>query len=129
VVEDGVTGVLTPPGDVDALVAALEPLMRDPASAAAMGERARARARARVLEKFSLDAEANGSRRFIARWSEPSRRRQTRRGRRLRTGSPAARGFRRLDIGRAVADDKTAFAPHRPVLHQIVDHAGLGLRQ
>ncbi len=56
VVEDGVTGVLTPPGDVDALVAALEPLMRDPASAAAMG----GRARARVLEKFSLDAEAGG---------------------------------------------------------------------
>jgi mannosyltransferase len=55
VVEDGVTGVLTPPGDVDALVAALEPLMRDPDSAAAMG----ARARMRVLEKFSLDAEAN----------------------------------------------------------------------
>src|SRR5437899_2871258 len=37
VVEDGVTGVLTPPGDVDALVAALEPLLRGPASAAAMG--------------------------------------------------------------------------------------------
>jgi mannosyltransferase len=55
VVEDGVTGVLTPPGDVEALVAALEPLMRDPASAAAMGERGRAR----VLEKFSLGAEAN----------------------------------------------------------------------
>jgi len=55
VVEDGVTGVLTPPGDVDALVVALEPLMRDVASAAAMGERARAR----VLEKFSLDAEAD----------------------------------------------------------------------
>jgi len=55
VVEDGVTGILTAPGDVDALVAALEPLMRDPASAAAMGERGRAR----VLEKFSLDAEAN----------------------------------------------------------------------
>src|SRR6266403_254761 len=54
VVEDGVTGVLMPPGDVDALVAALEPLMRDPAAAAQMGERARAR----VLEKFSLDAEA-----------------------------------------------------------------------
>jgi mannosyltransferase len=54
VVEDGVTGVLTPPGDADALVAALEPLMRDPASAAAMGERGRAR----VLAKFSLDAEA-----------------------------------------------------------------------
>ena len=55
VVEDGVSGVLTPPGDTDALVAALEPLMRDPASAAAMG----ARGRVRVLEKFSLDAEAN----------------------------------------------------------------------
>jgi mannosyltransferase len=55
-VEDGVTGLLTPPGDVDALVAALEPLMRDPASAAAMG----GRGRARVLEKFSLDAEAAG---------------------------------------------------------------------
>jgi mannosyltransferase len=55
VVEDGVTGVLTPPGDVDALVVALEPLMRDPASAAAMG----GRGRARVVEKFSLDAEAN----------------------------------------------------------------------
>lgn len=54
VVEDGVTGVLTPPGDADALAAALEPLMRDPASATAMGERARAR----VLDKFSLDAEA-----------------------------------------------------------------------
>src|ERR1700726_2830830 len=39
VVEDGVTGALTPPGDVDALVAALEPLMRDPAPGAAIGER------------------------------------------------------------------------------------------
>jgi mannosyltransferase len=55
VVQDGVTGILTPPGDVDALVAALEPLMGDPASAVAMGERGRAR----VLEKFSLDVEAN----------------------------------------------------------------------
>jgi mannosyltransferase len=54
VVEDGVTGVLTPPGDVDALVAALEPLLQDPASCAAM----RTRARARALAKFSLDAEA-----------------------------------------------------------------------
>ncbi|HJZ22018.1 MAG TPA: glycosyltransferase family 4 protein [Bradyrhizobium sp.] len=55
VVEDGVTGTLTPPGDIDALVAALEPLMHDPAAATAMGMRGRAR----VLEKFSLDAEAN----------------------------------------------------------------------
>jgi mannosyltransferase len=55
VVEDGVTGVLMPPGNVDALVAALEPLLRDPASAVAMGKRARAR----VIAEFSLDAEAN----------------------------------------------------------------------
>jgi mannosyltransferase len=55
VVEDGVTGVLTPPGDVDALVAALEPLMRDPALAIAMG----VRAQTRVLAKFSLNAEAS----------------------------------------------------------------------
>jgi mannosyltransferase len=55
VIEDGVSGVLTPPGDVDALVTALEPLMRDPTSAAQMG----ARARARAIEKFSLDAEAH----------------------------------------------------------------------
>jgi mannosyltransferase len=55
VVEDGVTGVLTPPGDADALAAALEPLMRDPSSCAVMGERGRKR----VLAQFSLDAEAN----------------------------------------------------------------------
>ena len=55
VVENGVTGVLVPPGDTDALVAAIEPLMQHPAAAAAMGSRARER----VVEKFSLDAEAD----------------------------------------------------------------------
>ena len=55
VVEEGVTGVLVPPGDVDALVAALEPLMQDPAAAIAMG----ARGRGRVVENFSLEAEAD----------------------------------------------------------------------
>jgi mannosyltransferase len=55
VVEEGVTGLLTPTGDAEALVSAIEPLMREPAAAAAMG----ARARQRVLEKFSLDVEAN----------------------------------------------------------------------
>ena len=54
VVEDGVTGVLVPTGDADALAAAIEPLMRDVASANAMG----VRGRLRVMEKFSLDAEA-----------------------------------------------------------------------
>src|ERR1700761_7838419 len=55
VVEDGVTGVLVPSGDVDALVAALEPLMQDPEACGAMG----ARGRERVLTQFSLEAEAN----------------------------------------------------------------------
>lgn len=54
VVEDGVTGVLVPTGDANALAVALEPLMRDVAAAQAMG----VRARQRVLDKFSLDAEA-----------------------------------------------------------------------
>jgi mannosyltransferase len=54
VVVDSETGVLVPPGDVDALVAALEPLMADPARAAEMGRRARARA----VSEFSLDTEA-----------------------------------------------------------------------
>jgi mannosyltransferase len=56
VVDDGVTGVLVPTDDAAALAAALEPLMRDPTAAAAMG----ARGRQRVLDKFSLDAEAAG---------------------------------------------------------------------
>ena len=35
---------------------------------------------------------------------------------------PAACG--RLDIAVAIANDKTSLVAHRPVLHQIVDHAG-----
>ena len=54
VVRDGDTGILVPAGDADALAAALEPLMRDPAGAAAMGERARKS----VIENFGVDAEA-----------------------------------------------------------------------
>ena len=53
VVTEGETGFLVPPGDVDALVAALEPLMRDPQCAAALGRNARAR----VIAEFTVDAE------------------------------------------------------------------------
>ena len=53
VVDDGESGVLVPPGDVDALVAALEPFMRDPECAAEMGRRAREQ----VLARFSIDVE------------------------------------------------------------------------
>ncbi len=53
VVANGETGVLIPTDDVDALVTALEPLMREPQRAAAMG----ARARERAVAEFSIDAE------------------------------------------------------------------------
>ena len=65
VVEDSVTGVLTPPGEVDGLVAALEPLMRDPARPAAMGNaparaclRNSASMRRRTRSRRSTDAVA-----------------------------------------------------------------------
>ena len=51
VVEDGVTGVLVPPGDVEALGAALRTLLTDEARAAAMG----AAGRARSLAEFSQE--------------------------------------------------------------------------
>ncbi|WP_458760214.1 glycosyltransferase family 4 protein [Afipia sp. TerB] len=54
VVTDGDTGVLVPTGDAAALAKAIEPLMGDPEAANAMGTRARKR----VVENFSLEAEA-----------------------------------------------------------------------
>jgi mannosyltransferase len=60
VVIDGETGVLVPPGDVEALVAALEPLMRKPEKAVAMGKRARDRA----VKDFSVDSEAGAIAKF-----------------------------------------------------------------
>ena len=54
IVDDGVNGVLVPIDDAAALTAAIEPLMRDPDAAAAMGERGRAA----VQADFSVEAEA-----------------------------------------------------------------------
>jgi glycosyltransferase involved in cell wall biosynthesis len=51
VVEDGVTGLLVPPGDVAALRDALTQLLSDPERRKAMGTAGRAR----VAERFSLD--------------------------------------------------------------------------
>jgi len=51
-IEDGVTGVLTPPGDIAALAKALERLIRDPALRARLG----AAGQLRVREKFSFEA-------------------------------------------------------------------------
>ena len=55
IITDGADGVLTPVDDVEALVAALEPLMREPQRIEPMG----ARARARVVSAFSRDREAD----------------------------------------------------------------------
>jgi mannosyltransferase len=66
VVIDGRTGILIPPGDVDALCMAIEPLMRDPAEAEAMGRRARDRA----VDDLGVDSEARAIAAFYEKvWS------------------------------------------------------------
>jgi mannosyltransferase len=55
IITDGDDGVLAPVDDVEALVAALEPLMREPERIEAMGRRARKR----VVSAFSRDREAD----------------------------------------------------------------------
>jgi mannosyltransferase len=55
IITDGDDGVLAPVGDVEALVAALEPLMRDPERVAEMGRRARDR----IIANFSRDREVD----------------------------------------------------------------------
>ena len=57
VVEDGETGLLCPPGDADALSRAIERLLKDPAAARTMGERAGAR----IESRFSVDAMVEGN--------------------------------------------------------------------
>jgi mannosyltransferase len=55
VIEDGVTGVLAPTGDVEALTGSIEPLMQAPEKIEAIGERARAR----VMDAFNRDREVD----------------------------------------------------------------------
>lgn len=55
VIDDGETGFLAPIDDLDALVAAIEPMMREPERIPAIG----AKARARVECDFSREREAN----------------------------------------------------------------------
>jgi glycosyltransferase involved in cell wall biosynthesis len=57
VVRDGENGMLTPPGDINALREALEALLGDPARARAMGRRGREI----VAEHFSIDAMVDGN--------------------------------------------------------------------
>jgi mannosyltransferase len=45
-----------PPGDAEALAAALEPLLAEPSRAGAMGEAGRVRA----IERFSIASESRG---------------------------------------------------------------------
>jgi glycosyltransferase involved in cell wall biosynthesis len=62
VVEDGRTGLLSPPGDVDALVALLTDVARAPGQLAALGRAARDR----VAERFSIQAMCGGYARAYA---------------------------------------------------------------
>ncbi|MCZ7589610.1 MAG: glycosyltransferase family 4 protein [Gaiella sp.] len=55
IVDDGRTGILVPPGDADALAAALVDLVRDPARAAAMGAAGRARALGEFAQERCTD--------------------------------------------------------------------------
>jgi mannosyltransferase len=55
IITDGDDGALAPIGDAEALIAALEPLMRDPERIEAMGRRARER----IVGHFSRDMEAD----------------------------------------------------------------------
>jgi len=61
-VVDGETGLLTPPGDADALATALERLIRDPETAASLG----AAARRRAEERFSVREHVD---RLLAFWT------------------------------------------------------------
>ncbi|MBX2806830.1 MAG: glycosyltransferase [Hyphomicrobiales bacterium] len=53
-VEDGVSGLLVPPGDADAVASAISELLADPALRVSMGERGRAK----VVSEFNLKYEA-----------------------------------------------------------------------
>jgi glycosyltransferase involved in cell wall biosynthesis len=53
-VEDGRTGILVPPGDPEALAAALDSVLADPARAAAMGQRGWER----VAQRFRIEDQA-----------------------------------------------------------------------
>jgi glycosyltransferase involved in cell wall biosynthesis len=64
-VQDGVTGILCPPGDVAALAAAIDRLAGDPALRRQYG----AAGRARILAEFSIDAMVDGNLPSIARCS------------------------------------------------------------
>jgi glycosyltransferase involved in cell wall biosynthesis len=54
IVQDGVTGILVPPGDAGAVASALENLLRDPRRAGSMG----AAGRDRAVARFTIEAHA-----------------------------------------------------------------------
>jgi glycosyltransferase involved in cell wall biosynthesis len=62
-IEHGVTGLLSPPGDAGALADALETLLTDPSCRVTMG----AAARQRAVEKFSLTRQVDA---LLGLWSE-----------------------------------------------------------
>ena len=85
VVEDGVTGLLVDPGDLDALAAAIGELVDDPERARAMGERGRER----QGREFDLEVMVG---RIESLYEELWERHASRRGRAAATSPPAAGG-------------------------------------
>src|SRR5258708_1384881 len=86
----------------------------------------------RVLRSISLEESAADEKLDELRRSRRASSRQDIRDKRVEVAaceqeSRKPRGLRSLDIGRAIANDKTAVAPHRPMRHQIEDHAGAWL--
>ena len=68
-VEDGRTGLLIPPDDVDSLAGALKDLLGDPARRREMGERAREIALRRFTDKAMTRSYEDIYRRLVPGWS------------------------------------------------------------
>jgi len=68
----GAAGVLVPPGDVRALAAGIDRVLRAPAEATALGEAARARAQSVYSVKRMLDAYAGLYRELLSRGNGPA---------------------------------------------------------
>jgi glycosyltransferase involved in cell wall biosynthesis len=73
VVDDGVTGILVPPRDVDALTGAIERLLRDPESRRRMGAAGRGKARHAFDQQRCIDITLDTYRRLLDARTPPAK--------------------------------------------------------